>query len=91
MKVSVRSHVETEREKGFKKGIDKAILLLNKKKKKMLEHRKHCKEWKKFGISNLDRKYCLDCHIGSISRVIEPLIFELKNIKYDTEYDGDFE
>jgi hypothetical protein len=83
--------VETESERGFKKGIDKAISLLNRKKKEILKHRKHCKEWRKIGISNFDRIYCLDCHIGSISRLIEPLMFQLKNIKNSTKYDGDFE
>jgi hypothetical protein len=83
--------VETESERGFKKGIDKAISLLNRKKKEILKHRKHCREWKKLGTHKFDKEYCLDCHVGSISRLIEPLIFELKNIKYHTKYDGDNE
>lgn len=91
MKLSVCSHVETEKEIGFKRGIDNAISSLGKKKKEILKHRKHCKEWKKLGTHNFDKKYCLDCHVGSISRLIEPLIFDLKNMKYHLKYDGDSE
>jgi hypothetical protein len=87
MKIKVKSHVETEREIGFREGIDEAISLLDKKKKWILAHRSHCKEWAKIGTTpDLNRIYCIDCHVGSISKVIEPMIFLLSKIIYESKY-----
>jgi hypothetical protein len=46
MKVIVRSHVETESERGFNEGMDKAISLLNRRRIEIERHRMKCKEWR---------------------------------------------
>jgi hypothetical protein len=92
MKIKVKSHVETQRKIGYRNGLEKAISLLENTKKMILVHRSHCKEWAKLGTTqDSNRIYCMDCHVGSISKIIEPMIFRLSSIIYESKYDGDIE
>jgi len=89
MKIKVSSFTtETAIEVGYIKGLRKAVLLLNRKRKEIEQHRSSCIWWK--GVfpnpkAMSSSNYCPKCAVGAISNVIEPLQYHLKRELFEIE------